>query len=99
MLAMLIFSVETIVAPTLEPVIPQILMAIKSFADVVPAFQIVIGLLLVICSYIKDLSSTKMVLLGEVALLTCALYVAPFNTVNSGTIVVGDSTPPSKVHF
>ena len=68
MLAMLIFSVETIVAPTLEPVIPQILMAIKSFADVVPAFQIVIGLLLVICSYIKDLSSTKMVLLGEVTL-------------------------------
>ena len=94
MLGMLIFSVETMVASTLEPLTPQLLMAIRGFADVVAASQIGIGLLLIICSYIKDLSATKMVLLGEVALMTCALCVATFNTLNGGTIVDGGPPPP-----
>ena len=94
MLAMSAFSVETMVAPTLEPVTPQLLMAIRGFADVVAASQIGIGLLLIICSYIKDLSATKIILLGEVALITCSLRVATFNTLNGGTIVDGGPPPP-----
>ena len=53
---------------------------VQSTADVVGALNIGIGLLLVFCSYIKDLSSAKKVLIGEIALIFCMLCVALFNT-------------------
>ena len=54
--------------------------AVQSTADVVGALNVGIGLLLIFCSYIKDLSSAKKVLIGEIALMFCMLCVALFNT-------------------
>jgi len=44
-----------------------------------------------VCLYILGL---KKVLLGELALMSCLLAVALFNTFNAGTIVDGGPPPP-----
>ena len=92
MLGILMFDVETLVAPAVEPATPKLLMTIRGFGGELMTCQIGMGLFLIICSRIKDLSAAKIVLLAEVALMTCALCVATFNTLNSGTIV--DAGPP-----
>ena len=92
MLGILMFDVETLVAPAVEPATPKLLMTIRGFGGELMTCQIGMGLFLIICSRIKDLSAAKIVLLAEVALMACALCVATFNTLNSGTIV--DAGPP-----
>ena len=85
---MLIFSVDTI-APSVSA---ETLLFIKGTADVVAATNIGIGFLLIISSSIRDHESAKNVLLGELALMSCLLIVAVFNTLNAGGIV--DAGPP-----
>ena len=92
MLLILMFDVETLVAPAVEPATPKLLMTIRGFGGELMTFQIGMGLFLIICSHIKDLSAAKIILLAEVALIACALCVTTFNTLNSGTIV--DAGPP-----
>ncbi len=87
---LLIFSVETIAGNASS----EILLLVRGTADVVAASNIGIGLLLIICSSIKDKKSLIKVLLGELALMACLLAVALFNTFNAGTIVDGGPPPP-----
>ena len=87
---LLIFSVETIVGNAST----ETLLLVRGTADVVAASNLGIGFLLIICSYIKDKKSLKIVLLGELALMSCLLVVALFNTFNAGTIVDGGPPPP-----
>ncbi len=70
------------------------LLLVRGTADVVAASNLGIGLLLIICSSIKEKKSLKKVISGELALMACLLAVALFNTFNSGTIVDG-GPPPS----
>jgi len=87
---LLIFSVETIAGNASS----ETLLLVRGTADVVAASNLGIGFLLIICSSIKDKKSLKKVLLGELALMTCLLAVALFNTFNAGTIVDGGPPPP-----
>ena len=86
---LLIFSVETIAGNASI----KTLLLLRGTADVVAASNLGIGFLLIICSSIKDKKSLKKVLLGELALMTCLIAVALFNTFNAGTIV--DGGPPT----
>ena len=87
---LLIFSVETIAGNASS----ETLLLVRGTADVVAASNLGIGFLLIICSSIKDKKSLKKVLSGELALMTCLLAVALFNTFNAGTIVDGGPPPP-----
>ena len=87
---LLIFSVETIAGNASS----KTLLLVRGTADVVAATNLGIGFLLIICSTIKDKKSLKKVLLGELALMSCLLAVALFNTFNAGTIVDGGPPPP-----
>ena len=87
---MLIFSVDTI-APSVSA---ETLLFIRGTADVVAATNIGIGFLLIISSSIRDHESAKKVLLGELALMSCLLIVAVFNTLNAGVIVDAGPPPP-----
>ena len=87
---MLIFSVDTI-APSVSA---ETLLFIRGTADVVAATNIGIGFLLIISSSIRDHESAKKVLLGELALMSCLLIVAVFNTFNAGVIVDAGPPPP-----
>ena len=87
---LLIFSVETIAGNASS----ETLLLVRGTADVVAASNLGIGFLLIICSSIKDKKSLKKVLLGELALMSCLLAVALFNTFNAGTIVDGGPPPP-----
>ncbi len=87
---LLIFSVETIAGNASS----KTLLLLRGTADVVAASNLGIGFLLIICSSIKDKKSLKKVLLGELALMTCLIAVALFNTFNAGTIVDGGPPPP-----
>ena len=87
---LLIFSVETIAGNASS----ETLLLVRGTADVVAASNLGIGFLLIICSSIKDKKSLKKVLSGELALITCLLAVALFNTFNAGTIVDGGPPPP-----
>ena len=87
---LLIFSVETIAGNAST----ETLLLIRGTADVVAASNLGIGFLLIICSSIKDKKSLKKVLSGELALMSCLLAVALFNTFNVGTIVDGGPPPP-----
>ena len=87
---LLIFSVETIAGNASS----ETLLLVRGTADVVAASNLGIGFLLIICSSIKDKKSLKKVLSGELALMTCLLAVAFFNTFNAGTIVDGGPPPP-----
>ena len=87
---LLAFSVETIAGNAST----ETLLLVRGTADVVAASNFGIGFLLIICSSIKDKKSLKKVLLGELALMTCLLVVALFNTFNAGTIVDGGPPPP-----
>ena len=87
---LLIFSVETIAGNASS----ETLLLVRGTADVVAASNLGIGFLLIICSSIKDRKSLKKVLSGELALMTCLLAVALFNTFNAGTIVDGGPPPP-----
>ena len=73
MLLILMFDVKTLVAPAVEPATPKLLMTIRGFGGELMTFQIGMGLFLIICSHIKDLSAAKIVLLAEVALMICCL--------------------------
>ena len=87
---LLIFSVETIAGNASS----KTLLLLRGTADVVAASNLGIGFLLIICSTIKEKKSLKKVLSGELALMTCLLAVALFNTFNAGTIVDGGPPPP-----
>ena len=87
---LLFFSVETIAGNASS----ETLLLVRGTADVVAASNLGIGFLLIICSSIKDKKSLKKVLSGELALMTCLLAVALFNTFNAGTIVDGGPPPP-----
>ena len=87
---LLIFSVETIAGNASS----ETLLLVRGTADVVAASNLGIGFLLIICSSIKDKKSLKKVLSGELALMSCLLAVALFNTFNAGTIVDGGPPPP-----
>ena len=87
---LLIFSVETISGNASS----ETLLLVRGTADVVAASNLGIGFLLIICSSIKDKKSLKKVLSGELALMSCLLAVALFNTFNAGTIVDGGPPPP-----
>ena len=87
---LLIFSVETIAGNASS----ETLLLVRGTADVEAASNLGIGFLLIICSSIKDKKSLKKVLSGELALMTCLLAVALFNTFNAGTIVDGGPPPP-----
>ncbi len=89
-IALLIFSIETITANTSS----ETLLLVRGTADVVAACNLGIGFLLIICSSIKDKKSLRKVLLGELSLMGCLLAVALFNTFNAGTIVDGGPPPP-----
>jgi hypothetical protein len=86
---LLIFSIDTI-APSVSA---ETLLFFRGTADVVAATNIGIGFLLIISSSIRDHESAKKVLLGELALMSCLLIVAVFNTLNAGVIV--DAGPPT----
>ena len=88
LIKLLIFSVDTI-APSVSA---ETLLFVRGTADVVAATNIGIGFLLIISSSIRDHESVKKVLLGELALMSCLLIVAVFNTLNAGVIV--DAGPP-----
>ena len=87
---LLIFSVETIAGNASS----ETLLLVRGTANVVAASNLGIGFLLIICSSIKDKKSLKKVLSGELALMSCLLAVALFNTFNAGTIVDGGPPPP-----
>ena len=87
---LLIFSVETIAGNASS----KTLLLVRGTADVVAASNLGIGFLLIICSTIKEKKSLKKVLSGELALMTCLLAVALFNTFNAGSIVDGGPPPP-----
>ena len=87
---LLIFSVETIAGNTSN----ETLLLLRGTADVVAASNLGIGLLLIICSSIRDKKSLKKVLSGELALMSCLLAVAIFNTFNAGAIVDAGPPPP-----
>ena len=87
---LLIFSVDTIACDSLS----ETLLLVRGTPDVVPARNLGIGCLLIICSSIKDKTSLRKVLSGELSLMFCFLAVALFNTFNSGTIVDGGPPPP-----
>ena len=87
---LLIFSVETIAGNASS----ETLLLVRGTANVVAASNLGIGLLLIICSSIKDKKSLKKVLSGELALMACFLAVALFNTFNAGKIVDGGPPPP-----
>ena len=87
---LLIFSVETIAGNTSN----ETLLLLRGTADVVAASNLGIGLLLIICSSIRDKKSLKKVLSGELALMACLLAVAIFNTFNAGAIVDAGPPPP-----
>ena len=88
---LLVFSVETIAGNAST----ETLLLVRGTADVVAASNLGIGFLLIICSSIKDKKSLKKVLSGELALMSCLLVVALFNTFNAGTIVDGGPPPTS----
>ena len=87
---LLIFSVETIAGNASS----ETLLLVRGTANVVAASNLGIGFLLIICSSIKNKKSLKKVLTGELALMSCLLAVALFNTFNAGTIVDGGPPPP-----
>ena len=87
---LLIFSVETIASNASS----ETLLLVRGTANVVAASNLGIGFLLIICSSIKDKRSLKIVLSGELALMSCLLVVALFNTFNAGKIVDGGPPPP-----
>ena len=93
LISMLVFSVETI-APSVSP---ETLLYVRGFADVVAACNLGIGSLLIISSSIRDSHSARKVLLGELALMSCLLIVAVFNTINAGIFV--DAGPPPPFWF
>ena len=72
----------------------ETLLLVRGTADVVAACNLGIGCFLIICSFIKDKTSLRKVLLGELSLMFCFLAVALFNTFNAGTIVDGGPPPP-----
>ena len=88
LIILLAFSVETI-APSVSS---ETLLFVRGLADVVAASNLGIGFLLIISSSIRDFNSARKVLLGELALMSCLLIVAVFNTINAGIIV--DTGPP-----
>ena len=87
---LLIFSVETIAGNASI----ETLLFIRGTADVVAASNLGIGFLLITCSTMSDKKSLKKVLSGELALMSCLLAVALFNSFNAGTIVDGGPPPP-----
>ena len=87
---LLIFSVKTFVGDASS----ETLLLVRGTADVVAASNLGIGVLLIICSSIKDKDSLRKVLLGELVLMFCFLAIALFNTFNAGTIVDGGPPPP-----
>ena len=87
---LLIFSVETIAGNASN----ETLLLVRGTADVVAACNLGIGCLLIICSSIKDKTSLRKVLLGELVLMFCFLAIALFNTFNAGEIVDGGPPPP-----
>ncbi len=89
-IALLIFSIQTIAGDSSS----ETLLLVRGTADVVAASNLGIGFLLIICSAIQDEKSLRRVLVGELALMTCLLSVAIFNTFNAGTIVDGGPPPP-----
>ena len=89
-ISLLIFSVETIAGNASS----ETLLIVRGTANVVGASNLGIGFLLIICSSIKDKKSLKKVLSGELALMSCLLAVALFNTFNAGKIVDGGPPPP-----
>ena len=72
----------------------ETLLLVRGTADVVATSNLGIGLLLIICSSIRDKKSLKKVLSGELALMACLLAVAIFNTFNTGAIVDAGPPPP-----
>ena len=87
---LLVFSVETIAGNASN----ETLLLVRGTADVVAASNLGIGFLLIICSSIKDKKSLKKILSSELALMSCFLVVALFNTFNAGTIIDGGPPPP-----
>ena len=87
---LLIFSVETIAGNAST----ETLLLVRGTADVVAASNFGIGCFLIICSSIKDRTSLRKVLSGELVLMFCFLAVALFNSFNAGTIVDGGPPPP-----
>ena len=71
----------------------ETLLLVRGTADVVAASNLGIGLLLIICSSIKDKASLRKVLSGELVLMICLLAVALFNSFSAGKIV--DGGPPT----
>ncbi len=87
---LLIFSVETVAGNASN----ETLLLVRGTEDVVAASNFGIGCLLIICSSIKDKTSLRKVLSGELVLMFCFLAVALFNTFNAGKIVDGGPPPP-----
>ena len=87
---LLIFSVETIAGNASN----ETLLLVRGTTNVVAASNFGIGVLLIICSSIKEKNSLIKVLFAELALMACLLSVALFNTFNAGTIVDGGPPPP-----
>ena len=87
---LLIFSVETIAGNASN----ETLLLVRGTTNVVAASNFGIGVLLIICSSIKEKNSLIKVLFAELALMACLLAVALFNTFNAGTIVDGGPPPP-----
>ena len=73
---MLIFAAD-IVAPGASP---ETIVAVQGTADVVGAHSVGIGLLLIVLSFIKDIESARLVLVGELVLMIPLLFIALFNT-------------------
>ena len=73
---MLIFAAD-IVAPGASP---ETVVAVQGTADVVGAHSVGIGLLLIVLSFIKDIESARLVLVGELVLMITLLFIALFNT-------------------
>ena len=73
---MLIFAAD-IVAPGASP---ETVVAVQGTADVVGAHSVGIGLLLIVLSFIKDIESARLVLVGEFILMIALLFIALFNT-------------------
>ena len=87
---LLIFSLETITGNASN----QTLLLVRGTTEVAAAGNLGIGGLLIICSSIKDKSSLRKVLSGELFLIFCFLAVALFVTFNCGTIIDGGHLLP-----
>ena len=73
----LLIFVGNIVGPGASP---ETVVAVQGTADVVGAHSVGIGLLLIVLSFIKDIESARLVLVGELVLMIALLFIALFNT-------------------